>query len=153
MSMSKKVIFLIIILLILSLVLFFVFKTWQTNQSAKNRAANFSNYLVAGQITKVSNGSLFIKGLVRSSDSQSSRQEVRTIEFMFTPQTVITKRELTSPKNIKQGESFTPQSIKTPGNISDLIANTSIATLHSKENLFKVDKASLIDIDYVIFKF
>lgn len=112
---------------------------------------DFSNQ-ISGQIKEVNNGVIVIEGLVRSSKPGSNRQEKKTIEFKITPETIFKKTELIPPKGTKPGEPFTPEATEISGAASDLSVGVLIIRLQSQEDLFKTDKATATEINYVLYK-
>ena len=142
--MDKKVILIIIgVVLALFITFFYSGKLF--------RPSDFSNQ-ISGQILEVKDGVIVIEGLVKSSKPESNRQEKKTIEFKFTPETIFKKTELTPPKGIKPGEPFVPIATETQGNVLDLSVGVIIIRLQSKEDLFETDKGTVTEINYAIYK-
>lgn len=110
-----------------------------------------TNYMVNGRIVEVKNNSIVVEGMVRSLDEGALKRETRTIEFAFTSSTAIKKTRIVIPEDSSAGIVYFPKTEETEGSRTDLVVGRSVNRLHSKENLFKVDKATLVNINYEIF--
>lgn len=102
-----------------------------------------------GQIIEVKSGSIVVKGMLKLSDPKI--RETKTIEFTFISETVFNKTLYIVPKNIKPGVTFTPETKKEQGNISDLSVGKSVS-LRSRDNLFDVSYTSALIINYEIIE-
>ncbi|GEM_PF-6607105 len=153
--MNKKIYLSILAVLIVVLLFlrFFIYKhqDQSNNLSTKEK---FSDTMVGGKIIESKDNSIVIKGTVKASNQADfSLDETKTIEFIFTPETVIIKSELTRPVDVEEGKQFKPVVKEMSGDKTGLTLNKVVTNLHSVENLFKVDKATLVDIKYDEFKF
>ena len=142
--MDKKVILIIIGVVSALLIAFFY--------SGKLFGPSDFSYQISGQIKEAREGLIVIEGLVKSSKSESSRSEKKTIEFKIISETIFKKTELIPPNDVKPGEPFAPIATETQGNVSDLSVGVMIIRLQSKENLFRTDKGTATEINYAIYK-
>lgn len=140
--MNKRLIWALV--LIVTLVVVFVFFYYFKKQPA--------SYKMTGQVTEVKSDSIVVKGTVEVLvESQLSTKENRTIEFVITPETVFNKTAYIIPKNIKNGVTFTPETVKSFGAKSDLTPGLAVQ-LESRDNLFDLDNASILNINYEILQ-
>lgn len=118
-----------------------------------NPLAEFSGHM-RGSIIKVKGNSIVVEGVVESSDSKGSNHEDRTVEFEINQSTVLTSRTIViTQENIESGQSFQPKTEDRPGVFSDLTEGVGIIRIESKDNLFKTDKATALEIIYTSYDF
>lgn len=149
--MDKKIIIGLVSIILLGIIMFYTkFPSYFT------KPENSSNQ-ISGHITEAGDNFIVVNGVVKSNDPEGKRQEKRTIKFQITSNTVLRKTALVvGVSNLKPntvGEPFKPDKVEMGGKVGDLIQNTTVSLLKSKENLFTTDNATALEINYFGFEY
>lgn len=141
----KKIFLLVVILVLAWLVTFFY----------KSELASNPTQIFGGKVIEVKSNSIVVEGaVVYSNQKASSVREVRTIEFEIKPDTTLINKVTTATQEqVKSGKQFFPKREDVTGRFEDLKNNTSIYSITSSSNLFKVDRAVAEEVIYTTYEF
>ncbi len=149
--MHKKTLTIIILLAVVLLAAFLYYR-YPHNPNPQSTPIHISNTM-GGQIVGLKSRSVTIDGIARPLNKISGHFEKKKIEFTITPGTVFKKTVYKIPAGTKPGVPFKPEEKTGPGDISDLAVGIRVLEVQSTENLFTVDKATVVIMNYAIYDF
>lgn len=137
--MKRNTIFSVLVLFLAVLgLIFFVYKP-SFNKSAIPTPLD----RITGKIVAMKDDNITILSTVQSLKNKN-------IDVVVTPATAITKVVYITPKNVKSGESYIPETKRIPIAMNDLSLGMTIY-LQTKENLLISDKVTALNIVYETF--
>ena len=151
---NKKWILLSLLLLVSFLSIFLYFKKSEKNISQSPYEPKISNEMIRGTVKEVKNMSIIVEGQITSmsTDSETPHTERKTVEFIVNSQTIIKHSIIViSAEQAKSGKQFHPETKFQTAVFSDLAPGLKLLKITSKENLFKTQKATAVEINYYTY--
>lgn len=147
----KRSIFILIIIVVGGLILVGI-KLYSINfQTNLNKEISHE---MRGHIIQADSQFITVEGSVISSKPGTNYEESKTIKFKITPTTVLKSAVIViSSDQLNSGKAYNPKVEERSGFLSDLVANTRILSIKSKNNLFEINNATAQEVYYMNYDF